>query len=50
MKIEQDIPLVLALDDASVTLEQVGGKGVSLARADNRDAGVRCVWYGLIYV
>ena len=32
MKIEQDIPLVLALDDASATLEKVGGKGASLAR------------------
>ena len=32
MKIEQDIPLVLALDDASATLEEVGGKGASLAR------------------
>ncbi len=31
MKIEQDIPLVLALDDASATLEEVGGKGASLA-------------------
>lgn len=29
---EQAIPLVLALDDASATLEQVGGKGASLAR------------------
>jgi rifampicin phosphotransferase len=32
VKIEQDIPLVLALDDASATLEEVGGKGASLAR------------------
>src|SRR5438128_7909914 len=32
MRVEQDIPLVLALDDASTTLEQVGGKGASLAR------------------
>jgi len=32
VKIEQDIPLVLALDDASATLEKVGGKGASLAR------------------
>ncbi|HEX6554687.1 MAG TPA: PEP/pyruvate-binding domain-containing protein [Ktedonobacteraceae bacterium] len=32
MNIEQDIPLVLALDDASATLEEVGGKGASLAR------------------
>ena len=32
MKIEQDIPLVLALDDAAATLEEVGGKGASLAR------------------
>ncbi|TMB75559.1 MAG: hypothetical protein E6J48_15000, partial [Chloroflexi bacterium] len=32
MKIEQDIPLVLVLDDASATLEEVGGKGASLAR------------------
>jgi phosphoenolpyruvate synthase/pyruvate phosphate dikinase len=29
---EQDSPLVLALDDASATLERVGGKGSSLAR------------------
>ncbi len=29
---EQSIPLILALDDASATLEQVGGKGASLAR------------------
>jgi phosphohistidine swiveling domain-containing protein len=29
---EQGIPLVLALDDAAATLEQVGGKGASLAR------------------
>ena len=28
----QGIPLVLALDDASATLERVGGKGASLAR------------------
>src|SRR5437660_8022417 len=27
-----DVPLILALDDGSVTLEQVGGKGASLAR------------------
>src|SRR6266700_6714978 len=32
MRVEQDIPLVLALDDASTTLEQVGGKVASLAR------------------
>src|SRR5437016_2823877 len=32
MSNEQDIPLVLALDDASARLEQVGGKGASLAR------------------
>ena len=32
MSNEQGIPLVLALDDASATLEQVGGKGASLAR------------------
>ncbi len=32
MRVEQDIPLVLALDDASTTLEQVGGKGASLVR------------------
>lgn len=32
METEQCIPLVLALDDASATLEQVGGKGASLAR------------------
>src|SRR6266536_441485 len=32
MSIKQTVPLVLALDDASATLEQVGGKGVSLAR------------------
>src|SRR5205823_11804 len=32
MSNEQRIPLVLALDDASATLEQVGGKGASLAR------------------
>src|SRR5438046_5498004 len=32
MKIEQAIPLVLALDDVSATLEEVGGKGASLAR------------------
>src|SRR5436309_11609137 len=29
---EHDSPLVLALDDASATLEHVGGKGASLAR------------------
>ncbi len=28
MRIEQDIPLVVALDDASATLEQVGEKGL----------------------
>src|SRR5216684_4936985 len=28
---EQSVPLILALDDASATLEQVGGKGASLA-------------------
>src|SRR5438552_5753196 len=32
MSNEQRIPLVLALDDTSATLEQVGGKGASLAR------------------
>src|SRR5579872_7234710 len=32
MSNEQDIPLVLAFDDAPATLEQVGGKGASLAR------------------
>src|SRR5947209_7141141 len=32
MNTEQDSPLVLALDDASATLERVGGKGASLAR------------------
>jgi phosphohistidine swiveling domain-containing protein len=32
MSIKQSVPLVLALDDASSTLEQVGGKGASLAR------------------
>ncbi len=32
MSIEKGIPLVLPLDDASATLEQVGGKGASLAR------------------
>ena len=32
MSIELTIPLVLALDDASATLERVGGKGASLAR------------------
>ena len=32
MSNEQGIPLVLALDDASAQLEQVGGKGASLAR------------------
>jgi len=32
MSNQQDIPLVLALDDASATLERVGGKGASLAR------------------
>src|SRR6478609_3623394 len=32
MSDEQAAPLVLALDDASATLEKVGGKGASLAR------------------
>jgi len=32
MSNEQGIPLVLPLDDTSATLEQVGGKGASLAR------------------
>src|SRR6266702_1800662 len=32
MSNEPTIPLVLALDDASATLETVGGKGASLAR------------------
>jgi pyruvate,water dikinase len=32
MNTRQSIPLVLALDDASATLEKVGGKGASLAR------------------
>src|SRR5947209_127976 len=32
MKNIQQVPLVLQLDDASATLEQVGGKGASLAR------------------
>lgn len=32
MKRDQDPPLVLALKDASATLEQVGGKEASLAR------------------
>jgi phosphohistidine swiveling domain-containing protein len=32
MSNEQSVPLVLALDDPAATLEQVGGKGASLAR------------------
>jgi rifampicin phosphotransferase len=32
MSDEQSVPLVLALDDPAATLEQVGGKGASLAR------------------
>lgn len=32
MSVKQSAPLVLALDDASATLEHVGGKGASLAR------------------
>lgn len=32
MSNDASVPLVLALDDASATLEQVGGKGASLAR------------------
>ena len=32
MSNEQSTPLVLALDDVYATLEQVGGKGASLAR------------------
>ncbi|QBD76480.1 pyruvate, phosphate dikinase [Ktedonosporobacter rubrisoli] len=32
MSNEQDSPLILALDDTTATLEQVGGKGASLAR------------------
>lgn len=32
MSSEQRIPLVMTLDDAAATLEQVGGKGASLAR------------------
>jgi len=32
MSNESQVPLVLALDDASATLEMVGGKGASLAR------------------
>src|SRR5438046_2960868 len=32
MRNEEAIPLVLALDDPAATLEQVGGKGASLAR------------------
>ncbi|HEV2654502.1 MAG TPA: PEP/pyruvate-binding domain-containing protein, partial [Ktedonobacteraceae bacterium] len=32
MPTKQDIPLVLALDDPSATLERVGGKGASLAK------------------
>ncbi|MFL5694505.1 MAG: PEP/pyruvate-binding domain-containing protein [Ktedonobacteraceae bacterium] len=32
MRTEQNIPLILALNDADATLEQVGGKGASLAR------------------
>src|SRR5579859_716368 len=32
MSNEQRVPLVLALDDPAATLEQVGGKGASLAR------------------
>jgi phosphohistidine swiveling domain-containing protein len=35
MKNIQQIPLVLQLDDVSATLEQVGGKGASLARMAN---------------
>ena len=31
MSNEQGIPLVLALDDASAQLEQVGGKGASIS-------------------
>jgi phosphohistidine swiveling domain-containing protein len=32
VSVKQNVPLVLALKDASATLEQVGGKGASLAR------------------
>src|SRR5947199_539210 len=32
MSREQQVPLILTLDDASATMEQVGGKGASLAR------------------
>jgi phosphohistidine swiveling domain-containing protein len=32
VSVKQNVPLVLALDDASAILEQVGGKGASLAR------------------
>ena len=32
MSNEQSVPLVLTLDDPSATLEQVGGKGASLAQ------------------
>jgi len=32
MSREQQVPLILTLDDASATSEQVGGKGASLAR------------------
>src|SRR5689334_13398272 len=38
MKNIQQAPLVLQLDDASATLQQVGGKGASLARM--ADAGL----------
>jgi rifampicin phosphotransferase len=37
MSNEADIPLILALDDVSATLELVGGKGASLARMARAD-------------
>jgi len=42
MSNEQSIPLVLSLDDASATLEQVGGKGASLARMAAAGLPVPC--------
>jgi len=39
MRNDQYVPLVLALADASATLDQVGGKGASLARMAAGHAG-----------
>src|SRR5579884_2412116 len=44
MSNDQSVPLVLALDDPAATLEQVGGKGASLARLAAVGLPIALLW------